>query len=115
MRYRVIGSMLQANLVLGLEAGTVTSAEARLMMDELHKYGKHHTVSEEDVTSCLLDFKQAMNNSRTENATVSVIAQRFEELLIFDEFTEGELEVNQEVIGSKEALNQNLDLEVDKI
>jgi hypothetical protein len=60
------------------------------MMEEISAVGKHHVASDEAVISGLLDFDLATKN--LQEAQIVAFARRFDELILFDEFTTGDLD-----------------------
>jgi hypothetical protein len=60
------------------------------MMEEISAVGKHHVASDEAVISGLLDFDLATEN--LQEAQIVAFARRFDELILFDEFTTGALD-----------------------
>jgi hypothetical protein len=85
-RYAVMGKVAEAHMALGLAQGTVTSAEARSFRDELQRLGRHHDLAKIGVT-CIVDFTAAMSSD--DNVRAQDLAQKFDELVLFDELTTG--------------------------
>jgi hypothetical protein len=82
-RYAVIGKAGQAHMSVGLAQGAITSDEARTFMEAIRRKGHHHDLAEIGL-SCIIDFKAAMSSHVDGRA--HELAERFDELALFDEF-----------------------------
>jgi hypothetical protein len=90
VRYRVFYVVAQANLSHALQAGAISSAEARTMMGELQAVGIHHEAPEEALTSATFDFELAMKNQQ--GADIAAMAKQFDELVILGELIRDDLD-----------------------
>jgi hypothetical protein len=67
------------------------------MMDEISRVGKHHVASDEAVISGLIDFDLATRSIN--DAKMVTLARQFDELLMFDELTTGDLNAVEESLS----------------
>jgi hypothetical protein len=88
--YRSFMLIAQANLAAALQSGALRSDAADAMMEEIKSVGKHHAASEEAVISGLIDFDLATKT--LQEAQMVTLARRFDELVMFDELTAGDLD-----------------------
>ncbi|KAH8671613.1 hypothetical protein BX600DRAFT_434712 [Xylariales sp. PMI_506] len=94
-RYPAIGKAAQAHMTIGITEGTVTSAEAHAFIEELQRRGWHHNLAN-IAASYVVDFDKAMlsrSDGRVQN-----LAERFEELMLFEKLTTGEYDKKGEDI-----------------
>ncbi|KAF4456621.1 Conidial development protein fluffy [Fusarium austroafricanum] len=85
IRFPIIGKVAQAYMAIGMGSGMISSKEAREFMQDLQQRGRHKDM--DDITAlCIVDFEVAMSSSQDGRA--QDLAQRFEELALFDEFIE---------------------------
>lgn len=84
--YSVLFLLVQGTLSLALELGAISSTEAKAMMDELRLSGRHHNAAQGVISSALLDFGGALSDP--DQARADALAQRFEELVLFEELIE---------------------------
>ncbi|EJP69166.1 nitrate assimilation regulatory protein nirA [Beauveria bassiana ARSEF 2860] len=87
--YRPFQLIAQANLAAALDCGALSSNTANAMMQEIRAVGKHHMASDEAVVRGLLDFDLATRS--LQEAQIVAMAQRFDELLLFNDLTTGDL------------------------
>ncbi|KAM0740065.1 hypothetical protein ACQRIT_005249 [Beauveria bassiana] len=87
--YRPFQLIAQANLAAALDCGALSSNTANAMMQEIRAVGKHHMASDEAVIQGLLDFDLATRS--LQEAQIVAMAQRFDELLLFNDLTTGDL------------------------
>ncbi|KAM3490673.1 hypothetical protein MY3957_006078 [Beauveria namnaoensis] len=85
----VMKLIAQANLAAALDCGALSSNTANAMMQEIRAVGKHHMASDEAVIQGLLDFDLATRS--LQEAQIVAMAQRFDELLLFNDLTTGDL------------------------
>ena len=64
----------------------MTAKEARLMRGEFMAVGRHHRVADEVLTDSYIDFQKAIR--KQDGATMHELAERFEELMMFEDFTQ---------------------------
>ncbi|CAO2658120.1 Nn.00g073800.m01.CDS01 [Neocucurbitaria sp. VM-36] len=88
VQHRVFQAVVPAHLSLALQNGAITAQEAKSMMVEFQGYGEHHKAAEGVLTDSVLDFQAAIENRG--DARVDQLAEKFDELVMFDEFTTGE-------------------------
>jgi len=88
VRYAVIGKVAQAHMALGLAEGVITSAEAHSFLEELQRRGRYHKLADIGA-SCIVDFDIAMSSKNDGRA--QDLAQKVDELALFDELTTGDL------------------------
>jgi hypothetical protein len=88
--YRVFFQIVRGTLAMALEAGAITSTEAKGMLEEFRNNGRHHDTPEDAVTSSILDFRRAVSNRQ--DAQIDALSKRFDELVTFYDFTSGEFE-----------------------
>lgn len=70
---------------MAINNGLITNREAKRLMAEVKGQGRHHGLADAGIsTSLIVDFDLAMTN-RSE-ADVQAVAQKFEEVALFDEF-----------------------------
>jgi hypothetical protein len=89
--YRPFRLIAQASLAAALQSGALRGEDASAMMDEIREVGKHHVASDEAVISGLIDFDLATRSMH--DAKMVTLARQFDELLMFDELTTGDLDV----------------------
>ncbi|RYC81304.1 hypothetical protein BFJ63_vAg15801 [Fusarium oxysporum f. sp. narcissi] len=83
--YPIFGEVAQAFLTMAINNGLITNREAKRLMAEVKGQGRHHGLADAGIsTSLIVDFDLAMTN-RSE-ADVQAVAQKFEEVALFDEF-----------------------------
>jgi hypothetical protein len=70
----------------------MTGKEARRFSDEASQIGRHHVIPEEPVTTTIVDFDSAL--SAWKDAWANILAQKFDELTIFEDFTANEYYAN---------------------
>lgn len=87
IRYRVVRSMLQSQLIIAVEHVILTTEEAKEMMRAVETDDGRHTASEE-AAQCLINLKRVTGGHEVEYEAIEVIARRFEELMVFEQFTE---------------------------
>lgn len=80
--YPIFGGIAQAFLTMAINNGLITNREAKKLMAEVKGQGGHH--GEGISTSLIVDFDLAMTNR--DEADVQAVAQKFEEVALFDEF-----------------------------
>lgn len=74
---------------MAMKDSMISSVEAYQLMDEVKQSGQHHDGAlDEAMLTCIVDFDLAMTDP--EDAKVNTVAQRYEELAIFDTFIEGQ-------------------------
>ena len=81
-RFAVIGKVAQAYMTIGMDSGMISVEEARAFMEELQEKGRYHDLSKVGA-SCIVDFKTAL--SSRDDSRAQDIAQRFDELALFNE------------------------------
>jgi hypothetical protein len=89
MCYRVFLPIFQGTLAVALQSGAISGTEAKAMMEDFLMRGKHHEAPEESVTSAVIDFELALSNPQ--EATLDVIAKKFDELITFHDLTDDAL------------------------
>ncbi|KAF5628904.1 conidial development fluffy [Fusarium sp. NRRL 52700] len=83
--YPLFGDVAQAFLTMAINNGLITNREAKRLMAELKGQGEHHGLEDAGIsTSLIVDFDLALTNK--EEANVQAVAQKFEEVALFDEF-----------------------------
>jgi hypothetical protein len=87
--YRPFRLIAQASLASALQSGALRGEDASAMMDEISRVGKHHVASDEAVISGLIDFDLATRSIN--DAKMVTLARQFDELLMFDELTTGDM------------------------
>jgi hypothetical protein len=83
--YRVFQGVVPAHLLLALRAEAITAEEAKQMNQEFQAVGRHHRVADDILTDTYVDFERAIR--KEDGATVHELAARFEELMMFEDFT----------------------------
>lgn len=58
------------------------------MLEEFLACGRHHEASQETMSTVMLDFDRGIQ--KMEGATANALASKFDELIMFDEFTTGD-------------------------
>jgi hypothetical protein len=86
VRFAVIGKVAQAYMAVGINAGVISGEEARTFMDDLQHQGRSHRLTDVAV-SCVVDFESGMLSK--DNYRAQDLAQKFEELALFDDFITG--------------------------
>lgn len=81
---RAMLNLVEASLSLAMQQRLITGQEAKVMADEVRQMGQHHNTPEAAIASAVLDLNLAMSDP--DRAKMNVIASRFEELIMFDEF-----------------------------
>lgn len=69
-----------------MQAGALTPKEAKALKDEFMAVGTHHSPPEGVLTDSYVDFHRAMRGE--EGATVGELVERFEEQMVFEDFTQ---------------------------
>ncbi|SCV35422.1 uncharacterized protein FFFS_04730 [Fusarium fujikuroi] len=83
--YPIFGEIAQAFLTMAMNNGLITNREAKGLMAEVKEQGRHHELSHVGIsTTLIVDFDLAMTNRG--KADVQAVAQKFEEVALFDEF-----------------------------
>lgn len=83
--YPIFGEVAQAFLTMAINNGLITNREAKRLMAEVKGQGRHHGLADAGIsTSLIVDFDLAMTNRG--EADVQAVAQKFEEVALFDEF-----------------------------
>jgi hypothetical protein len=85
--YAVCWDVAKGFLSRAMRDGVMSSVEAKELMTELLRRGVHHKVPEQAMSSIVIDYDLAEGN--LEVARVKVLAERFDELALYDEFTTG--------------------------
>ncbi|KAF3049591.1 hypothetical protein E8E11_009017 [Didymella keratinophila] len=85
--YRVFAGIVPAHLSIALQAGAITAKEARLLNQEFLAVGRHHRVAEEVLTDSYVDFSRAIR--KQDGAKMNELADKSEELMLFEDFTQG--------------------------
>ncbi|KAH6643025.1 nitrate assimilation regulatory protein nirA [Boeremia exigua] len=84
--YRVVAGIVPAHLSLALQAGAITPKEAKALKDEFVAVGRHHKMADGVLTDAYVDFHRAIR--KEEGATMHELAKRFDELMMFEDFTQ---------------------------
>ncbi|KAF4965674.1 hypothetical protein FSARC_6569 [Fusarium sarcochroum] len=83
--YPIFGDIAQAFLTMAINNGLLSNREAKQLMVEVSGQGRHHELSHLGIsTSLIVDYDLAMTNR--DEAGVQAVAQKFEEVALFDEF-----------------------------
>ena len=83
--YPFFSHVVQAFLTMAINNGLMSNREAKTLMAEVLTGGKHHELAHEGIqTNFIVDFDLAMTNP--DEAGVQAVAQKFEEVALFDEF-----------------------------
>lgn len=83
--YPIFSHVIQAFLTMAINNGLMSNREAKKLMAEVLAGGKHHELVHEGIqTNFIVDFDLAMTNP--DEAGVQAVAQKFEEVALFDEF-----------------------------
>ncbi|VTT73837.1 unnamed protein product [Fusarium fujikuroi] len=83
--YPIFREIAQAFLTMAMNNGLITNREAKGLMAEVKEQGRHHELSHVGIsTTLIVDFDLAMTNRG--KADVQAVAQKFEEVALFDEF-----------------------------
>jgi hypothetical protein len=99
--FRVAATVAQGLLSMAIRDGALPSSEARVLLEELYKNGKHHAVLGNVRSTFIVDQELALTNS--EEAQVETLAEKFEELALLDELTmEPELLIGAEPVEADE-------------
>lgn len=91
--YPIFRDIAQAFLSMAMEKGAMTSGEAQKVLEGLGEYGRHHTAPPADTTTTFIFDPTA---EEPEASRVHTMALRFDEMVLFDQVTEG-------VLGAEEA------------
>lgn len=86
--YPVFADILQAYLSIALRNGVLTTKEVEKLSMELRAKGGHHDKSMTATTSILVDFDLALTEPK--EAQTHTLAERFTELSLFADLTEGD-------------------------
>lgn len=99
-KYPVFSQIVAANLVVAVRIGAMTSSEAYAIGEDSEVYGKHYE-SAEVATCCIIDYDHAISDKK--GTRVDELAQRFDELTVFEAWTPGDYRTTpQSKEGSKE-------------
>ncbi|KAM0549925.1 hypothetical protein ACHAPJ_009172 [Fusarium lateritium] len=83
--YPIFGDIAQAFLTMAINNGLLSNREAKKLMAEVSGQGQHHELSQVGIsTTLIVDYDLAMTNR--DEAAVKAVAQKFEEVALFDEF-----------------------------
>ncbi|CAG7561152.1 unnamed protein product [Fusarium equiseti] len=83
--YPIFSHVIQAFLTMAINNGLMSNREAKTLMADVLAGGKHHELAHEGIqTNFIVDFDLAMTNP--DEAGVQAVAQKFEEVALFDEF-----------------------------
>jgi len=105
-RYRVYEDVVQGFLAMAIEQNVMSGSEAREFVDEFKSAGKHHEASECTSGLFTIDFSLALTDR--DNAKAHALAQKFEELSLFEELTNGDyIKPQSKAQSNAEALSQN--------
>jgi len=80
-KYPVFSQVIPANLCIAVNMGAITSSEAYTLGEEYKVLGRFYE-SAEVATCCIMDFEHAMSDM--EGTRIHELAQRFDELTIFE-------------------------------
>jgi hypothetical protein len=92
--FPVFSEMAKGFLARAMRDGMMSSEEAKALRGILERHGAHHLLPEKLVSGIIIDFETAARNP--ENATARILAERFDELAVHDEFTTGIFEDEEE-------------------
>ncbi|KAF4985882.1 hypothetical protein FGRMN_11065 [Fusarium graminum] len=81
--FPVIGKVAQAYMAMGMTSGMISEKEARDFMEDMQSRASHKDL-EEITALCIVDFEAALASKQEGRA--EEIAQRFEELALFEKF-----------------------------
>lgn len=84
--YRVFAGIVSAHLSIALQAGAITSREARLLNQEFPAVGRRHRAADEVLTDSYVDFDKAIR--KKDGARMDELAGKLEELMLFEDFTQ---------------------------
>lgn len=98
-RYPMWIDVIKANLVMAVDGGNLTSAEALKIIEDISREsGQHHGIVAHVFTSCIADFELVMTDP--DRARVHELALKFDQLALFDEFTTVVADVSE--VGGEE-------------
>ena len=87
--YPVLAEVAKAFLATAIQNGVVSGAEAAGLMDDIKQQGRHHDGNADVLASFFSDLNMASTDPK--RASVQAAAQRFEDLVLFDEFVTRDL------------------------
>jgi len=88
LTYPIYSDVTQAFLAMAMRNGIVPTSHANEVMACFKQAGKHHERSEQPISTFIIDFSLAPVDPQ--NARIGAIAETFEDMVIFDEFTTGD-------------------------
>src|SRR3569833_1885438 len=88
LTYPIYSDVTQAFLAMAMRNGIVPTSHANEVMACFKQAGKHHERSEQPISTFIIDFSLAPVDPQ--NARICAIAETFEDMVIFDEFTTGD-------------------------
>jgi hypothetical protein len=83
--YRFAEPLSLGLLTMALRNGIMSSSEAKMLREEFHAVGKHHEQLKRLQSRWTVDLNLAITNSKA--AQADTMADRFEELAMFNEIT----------------------------
>ncbi|KAI9170621.1 pantothenate transporter liz1 [Paramyrothecium foliicola] len=88
IRYPVYKDILEGFLALAIGSSVISTTEAMTILNALRAYASHHEPKGETAGSFTIDFKSALEDRQT--ASAQALAQKFNDLTIFEQFVEEE-------------------------
>ena len=70
---------------MAIAKGAISGSDSHRLIERLEQKGFHHEACEQAAPSHIIDFDLAM--SAPDHATVQILASKFDELAVFDQFT----------------------------
>jgi len=84
--YPVATELAQATLSLALTRGCILGPEATSLMEDIHDQTEHLDKDDNATSSVIVDFELAMSSK--EESRSKALADRFDDLILFGDFTE---------------------------
>lgn len=88
--YSVFASVMRGFLSMALQKGVMSTGEARALMSKAEMHAKHHPATAQNRNFGVFYIDLGLTTTRPEAASVAVLAQKFKELLLFDDLTANE-------------------------
>lgn len=101
--FRVVESIVQGLLTMAISKGALTAAEGRTMMERLHAGGDHAQFKHAVKGSFIVDLGMAATDPLA--ACVDSLSEKFDELMLYDEFMAKEAMELVEPTSPTERLN----------
>jgi len=87
LTYPIYSDIAQAFFAMAIRHGVVSSGHANEIMACFRQAGNHHERIKQPISSFITDFESVRIDSQ--NARINALAETFNDIVLFDEFTTG--------------------------